>query len=225
LAFDYRPPNFLLTIDGKELDLANDRVFVLSDSGETKQLAIKPPPVADRKKVGELKKRIDEALREKQTESNGVQSVLPHLEFRFVAQPAAGKREPRVPADYEKRDYSGNSVIGRMIAKDKGFIWVQVSDAKDNKVSPLPVERLLGGKVREVLLADTPEHALAWDGKWSVEDCRGVPDQNGDGRFMIALKLNEAGGAALRALTTWHGPGDCPSRNRVGWRLSQIDHG
>lgn len=139
---------------------------------------------------------------EKPAES-GVQAPLPLLEFRFAAQPADGKLEPRVPADYAQRDYSGNSVIGRMVAKDNGFIWVPVAESKD-RVSAMPVERSFGDKVREVLLADTPDHAMAWTGKWSVEECRVRPDPNGDGRFLIELKLNEAGGTAMRALTKSH---------------------
>ena len=133
----------------------------------------------------------------------GVQALPPLLEFRFAAQPADSKFELRVPVDYEKRDYSGNSAIGRMVAKDKGFVWVPVNVSKD-RVSALPVERLRGGQVREALLADTPEHALPANGKWSIEDCRVVPDPNNSERFFIWLKLNEAGGVALRALTKAH---------------------
>ena len=54
--------------------------------------------------------------------------------------------------------------------------------------------------MREALLADTPQHALAWDGKWSIDDCRVDPDPDNADRFIITLKLNEAGGAAMRAL-------------------------
>ncbi len=142
---------------------------------------------------------------EKPTDS-GVQALPPPLEFRFAAQPAGSKAEPRVPADYAQRDYSGNSVIGRMVAKDKGFIWVGVANPKDQKISSLPVERLRGGQVREVLLADTSEHALAWNSKWSIEDCRVVPVESVGQveHFSIELKLNEAGGAAMRTLTKSH---------------------
>ena len=135
--------------------------------------------------------------------NSGVQAVLPLLEFRFVAQRADNKFEPRVPTDYEKRNYSGNSVIGRMVAKDKGFIWVPVAESKD-RIGALPIERLRGGQVREALLADTPEHALPFNGKWSIEDCRVIPDPNNADRFFITLKLNEAGGAAVRILTKSH---------------------
>ncbi|MBC7820021.1 MAG: hypothetical protein IAG10_24325, partial [Planctomycetaceae bacterium] len=133
------------------------------------------------------------------------QSFRPLLEFRFAAQPADSKLEPRVPADYAKRDYSGNTAIGRMIAKDKGFIWVPVAESKD-RISTLPIERTFGGQVREALLADTPEHALPFNFKWSIEDCRVVPDESVGQveRFAIELKLNEAGGAALRTLTKSH---------------------
>ncbi|MDA1049938.1 MAG: TIGR03067 domain-containing protein [Planctomycetota bacterium] len=138
-------------------------------------------------------------------ENEGVQSVPPPLEFRFVAQAADSKTEPRAPADFAKRDYSGNSVIGRTVAKDKGFIWVSVA-GNSNEIAALPAERLRGEKVREVLLADTPEHALAWDGKWSVEDCRVVPARSVGPveHFSIEMKLNEAGGNALLALTKAH---------------------
>ena len=139
---------------------------------------------------------------EKPAES-GVQTIPPLLEFRFAAQSADSKFEPRAPVDFEKREYPGNTVIGRMVAKDRGFIWVNVADPKDG-ITALPVERLHGGKVREVLLADTPDHALAWNGKWSVEECRVVADPNGGGRFSIELKLNESGGAAMRTLTKSH---------------------
>jgi beta-lactamase regulating signal transducer with metallopeptidase domain/WD40 repeat protein len=136
---------------------------------------------------------------------DGVQSVPPPLEFRFVAQAADSKSEPRAPADFAKRDYSGNSVIGRTIAKDKGFIWVKVATTS-HEISALPAERLRGGKVREVLLADTSEHALAWDGKWSVEECRVVPTRSVGPveQFSIEMKLNEAGGKAMLALTKTH---------------------
>ncbi len=82
--------------------------------------------------------------------NTGVQAPLPLLEFRIPAQPADSKIEPRAPEDFAKRDYSGNSFIGRMIAKDKGCIWVPVADAKDQtqNLSPLPVERLRGGVIR-----------------------------------------------------------------------------
>ncbi len=135
---------------------------------------------------------------------SGIQAPLPLLEFRFAAQLPSSQFEPRVPADFEKRDYSGNSAIGRMVARYKGFVWVNAVDAKNRKVSSLPVERLRGGVVREALLADTPEHALQFNGKWSIEECRVVPDPNGGDRFMIELKLNEAGGAAMRTLTKSH---------------------
>ena len=65
----------------------------------------------------------DEAPAEKPADS-GQHAIPPRLEFRFAAQPVDSQFEPRVPADYEKRDYPGNSVIGRRVAKDKGFIWV-----------------------------------------------------------------------------------------------------
>lgn len=134
---------------------------------------------------------------------SGIQAIPPRLEFRFAAQPSDSQFEPRVPADYEQRDYSGNSVIGRMVAKDKRFIWAPVNESKD-RIAALPVERLRGGQVREALLADTPEHALAWNGKWAIDDCRVVPDPNNRDRSIITLKLNEAGGAALKALTKSH---------------------
>jgi beta-lactamase regulating signal transducer with metallopeptidase domain/tetratricopeptide (TPR) repeat protein len=144
---------------------------------------------------------VDPPVRPK---SDGVQAVLPRLEFRFVAQAADSKTEPRAPADFAKRDYSGNSVIGRIMAKDKGFIWVQA--ATSNEIAQLPAERLRGGKVREVLLADTPEHALTWNGKWSVENCQVVPAKSVGPveHFSIEMKLNEVGGKALLALTTTH---------------------
>ncbi len=134
----------------------------------------------------------------------GVQSVPPRLEFRIVAQPADGKAGPRAPADYQTRDYPGNSVIGRMVAKDKGFIWVEAVGFTDEPLPEQPVERLRGGKIREVLLADTPEHVLSFNGKWSIVDCRVVPDENGGDRFRIEVKLNAAGGEALRKLTKSH---------------------
>lgn len=137
------------------------------------------------------------------TESQTVQAIPPLLEFRFAAQQSDSQAEPRVPANYEERDYSGNSAIGRMVAKDKGFIWVPVAESKD-RIAALPVERLRGGQVREVLLADTPEHALAWNGKWSVEACRVVADPNKAGGFSIELTLDDAGGKAIRALTKSH---------------------
>ena len=81
-----------------------------------------------------------------------------------------------------------------------------VANPKDQKISPLPVERLRGGQVREVLLADTPEHALAWNSKWSIEDCRVVPVESVGQveHFSIELTLDEVGGAALRTLTKSH---------------------
>ena len=132
--------------------------------------------------------------------NSGVQVIPPLLEFRIAAQPADSKLGPRVPADFEKREYPSNSVVGRMVAKDKGFVWVAVPEA----IPALPVERPLKSQAREALLADTAEHVLAWNGKWTIEDCRVVPDPNGTGKFSIALKLNEAGGAALRTLTKSH---------------------
>jgi uncharacterized protein (TIGR03067 family) len=134
---------------------------------------------------------------------SGVQVIPPLLQFRFAAQPPDSKFEPRVPADFEKRTYPHNTAIGRMIVKDKGFVWVGVFESEE-VIPALPVERPLKSQVREALLADTPEHTLPFNGKWSVEECRVVPDPNGGGRFGIELKLNESGGAALRILTKSH---------------------
>ncbi|HEY2252615.1 MAG TPA: TIGR03067 domain-containing protein, partial [Planctomycetaceae bacterium] len=134
--------------------------------------------------------------------NEGAESKPVPLEFRFAANPADSILQPRVPADFEKRHYPDNSAKGRAAAKDNGFIWIKLAHPKDGKVS-LPLEGTHADS-RFALLADTPEHSLPWDGKWSVEECRVVRDPLGDENFGVELKLNEAGGAALRALTKSH---------------------
>ena len=181
--------------DGQTLKL---KVRAVIGSGRTRG-ANEPEPES-----GSLAFQVAPQPRTPANNNAGVQSIPPRLEFRIVAQPADGKFEPRVPADYQKRDYPGNSVIGRMVAKDKGFIWVEAVGFTDEPLPEQPVERLRGGKIREVLLADTPEHVLPFNGKWSIEDCRVVPDENGGDQFRIEVKLNAAGGEAMRKLTKSH---------------------
>ena len=133
----------------------------------------------------------------------GVQAQPPLLEFRAVAQTADANTEPRAPNDWERRDYPTNSAIARAIAKDQGFVWVDVSEAIAGK-AVLPIERIRGKKVRTALLTDTAEHAMPFNGKWSVEECRVFPDPNGNGRFMIEIKFDEAGAATMKALSSSH---------------------
>jgi hypothetical protein len=134
--------------------------------------------------------------------NSGVQAVMPPLEFRILAQLPTSAHEPRVPTDFQQRNYSLNSAIGRSIAKDKGFFWTTVAKSWDEPLGKFPIERTRG-EIRETLVADTNEHAMKWGPlKWSVEECVVVPDS--DGRFTIQLKLDEAGGAALRTLTKSH---------------------
>ncbi len=224
LSLDMTEPQFLKIVKQQELKtrktvegekvthhiaLGDDHTLIVMFDKDAKCSGIQRVRGEDSDRPAELpipsrpKPRPDDKKSAEKPANSGVQAILPPLEFRFAAQPADSKFEPRVPPDYEKRDYSGNSVIGRMIARDKGFIWVGVAEPKDG-IAALPVERLRGGQVREALLADTPEHALGWNGKWSIEDCRVAPDPNNADQFFIMLKLDEAGGAALRTLTKSH---------------------
>ncbi|MFM9962530.1 MAG: hypothetical protein ACKV2Q_15060 [Planctomycetaceae bacterium] len=110
----------------------------------------------------------------------------------------------------EKPDYSGNTVIGRIIAKDKGFIWVPVAESK-NRIAALPVERTFGGQVREALLADTPEHALPFNFKWSIEDCRVVPAESVGPVEQFAIELNSTSTAR-----------SCKSHSSNGLRIRKL---
>ncbi|HEY3968438.1 MAG TPA: M56 family metallopeptidase [Planctomycetaceae bacterium] len=132
----------------------------------------------------------------------GVRSVSPPLEFRIPANLADSEAEPRIPVDFENRTYPENSVTGRTISKDQGFVWFKIANSRVGDVS-LPVDAVRGDS-RFALLADTPEHAMAGDGKWSVVESRVTPSPDGDGRFVVELTLNTAGGTALRMLTRTH---------------------
>lgn len=129
-----------------------------------------------------------------------LQPIPASLELRFVAQLADASAEPRIPADFAGRHYPDNSKEGRAVAKDKGFCWFPIS-ALTNDIN-LPMQAVTNNRQRIALLADTPEHALLADGKWSVEDCRIAADVNG--RYTVELKLNEAGGKAMQTLAKSH---------------------
>src|SRR5262249_37605623 len=113
---------------------------------------------------------------------SGAQGVYPPLEFRVAANRADSDREPRVPADFEKRHYPDNSAIGRMMARDRGFVWIKVVNPRDGKIV-LPLEGVRGAELRVALVADTPDHALPWNLKWFVEECRTVAAPDGRGHF------------------------------------------
>ena len=130
-------------------------------------------------------------------------SEPPPLEFRFAAQPANSNVGPRVPADFDKRHYPDNTSEGQAAAQDTGFVWMKLANPKDHSLS-LPLEADRGADVRVALLADSPQHALLWDGTWSVDKFAVVADEETGGQFSFQMKLNDAGGAALLALTKSH---------------------
>lgn len=135
-----------------------------------------------------------------ESKTEAAQSPKPApLEFRFVAIANESTGEPRVPADFTQRHYPDHTLEGRKAAKDKGFVWLPITD----KIS-IPIESVTNSKVRLGLVADTPEHALMWDGKWSIDDAKVQEDPNQRGQFMVSVKLNEAGGKALGVLTMAH---------------------
>lgn len=137
---------------------------------------------------------------EKKIQGNGKTSTL---ELRFAANLPESQLQPVVPADHSQRRYPDNTPEGRVAAKDKGFIWIKVANAQHAPVK-LPIEGVRGDEFRIALVADTFEHMLIPDGKWSVEECRVVPNPVAKGDFSIRIKLNDAGGKLLRTLTKSH---------------------
>lgn len=126
------------------------------------------------------------------------------LEFRIAANLQGGQNTPLVPADFQKRNYPNITDKGRNEAREKGFVWVKVSKQLIGDVS-LPLVDFPVGESGRALLADTPEHAMVWDGKWKIESVKVVPlPGNSKDQFGIELKLNEAAGNALRCLTRAH---------------------
>ncbi len=124
------------------------------------------------------------------------------LELRIVANPSGSSVEPQVPNDISKLHYPIILPDAKKPGKDSGFAWFPLADPKDETVS-LPLETT-SNKSRLGLLADTPEHALLWDGTWSVEECEAIPNPDLDGDFLISGRLDAAGGRKLRALTGAH---------------------
>lgn len=210
IAFDHRPPGFLLSIDGKKYDLAAGRVFVLNAKGELTQLPIAPPPVSDRDKIDQVAKRIQQALAGRAggnqiTESK--RSPIPPekvLEFRFAVNTADADAGPRVSEDFLKRNNPKLIPKDSEAAKDREFAWFPIADPR-NKDIVLPIEETRGENMRVALLANTRDHALLWDGTWHVEKCEVVPDRNvPDEKSSFVVALDEAGGRAFRRLTKAH---------------------
>ncbi len=124
----------------------------------------------------------------------------PKLEFRFAANLADAEVEPRVPAGFKRQDYHESAVAGGPASK---FHWFKFAKS-NNDTSSLPVEAVSADGGRIALLANTPDHALLEDGKWSIEECQVVPEAGSEERFRIQIKLDKAGGDKLLRLTQSH---------------------